>query len=383
MNDPRRLGRGGTDLDGPGPHFLDAGGEVGLQAQQRVTGADYPVQAGLFHAHLLQEHGFFVVVQLRDFGLELVADGDHHGIFGGGDFPDLVQVRVVLKAVLVDVGDVHGGLDRQQAQLPDQCHLVLVQIHAAHRPALVQHRQQLFEHSQLGFGFLVAALGDPLYPLDRLLDGFQVSQGQLGVDHLDVGRRVYLVGDVDDVAVFEAAHHVGNGVGLADVGQELVAQAFTLGSTGHQPGNVHEFHGGGDHALGLDDIGQGVQAGVRHGHHARVRFDGAEREVFRADTGFGQCIEQGGFADVGKADNAAVESHGVPLLVLKKLAGLYRGTGMGASGAPGTQAVARKLCSRFMAAPSLPVAASGRTRMTSPNTASSCSLSCLPSRPRT
>src|SRR5690554_4546791 len=325
------LGGSGADFHGPGADFLNTGGEVGLQAQQAVAGPDHAVEPRLVHAHFVQEHGFFFVFQFRNLGFQLVTDGDYHGVFGFCNFPHGIQVRVVLEAVFVHVGDVHGGLDGKQAKLANQCHLVFVQAHAANGFAFVQHRQQLFKHLQLGLGFLVAALGDALYSLDRFLDGVEVGQCQFGVDHFDVRGRVYLVGDVNHVAVFKAAHHVGDGVGLADVGQELVAQAFTLGCTGNQAGDVHEFHGGGNHALRLYDFRQLGQAGVRHGHHAGVRLDGAEGEVFRADAGFGQCVEQGGFADVGKADDAAVKSHGMPLLELKNLGGLYRCIGKGAS----------------------------------------------------
>jgi hypothetical protein len=59
---------------------------------------------------------------------------------------------------------------------------------------------------------------------------------------------------VDDVVVLEAAHHVGDGVGLADVGQELVAQALALAGAGDQAGDVDELHGRGDLALGLHDF---------------------------------------------------------------------------------------------------------------------------------
>jgi hypothetical protein len=46
---------GVAHVDGPGAHFLDAGGEVGLQAQQLVAGADQAVEAGLFEAQVGQE----------------------------------------------------------------------------------------------------------------------------------------------------------------------------------------------------------------------------------------------------------------------------------------------------------------------------------------
>ena len=65
--------------------------------------------------------------------------------------------------------------------------------------------------------------------------------------------RVDLAGDVDDVLVVEAAHDVDDRVGLADVGEELVAQALALGRAGHQAGDVDELDDRRDDALRLDD----------------------------------------------------------------------------------------------------------------------------------
>jgi hypothetical protein len=85
------------------------------------------------------------------------------------------------------------------------------------------------------------------------------------VDDFDVALGFDAVGDVDDVVILEAAHHVGNGIGLADVGEELVAQAFAFGRASHQAGDVDEFHGGGHGALRFDDLGQfACQALVGH-----------------------------------------------------------------------------------------------------------------------
>ncbi len=118
---------------------------------------------------------------------------------------------------------------------------------------------------------------------------------------------------MDHVVIFKAAYHVSDGFGLADIGEKLVTQAFTLGCTFHQAGNIHKLHGSGQHALGLDDLCQFVQARVRHGYHAGIWLNGAKGEVLSTDFSFGQRIEKGGFADVGQADNTAIESHGVPL----------------------------------------------------------------------
>ncbi|MNI45676.1 hypothetical protein D3C73_1001140 [compost metagenome] len=115
---------------------------------------------------------------------------------------------------------------------------------------------------------------------------------------------------MDDVSVLEAAHHVGDRIHFADVGQELVAQAFAAGGTGHQAGDVDELDRGRDDLLRVDDRCQLVQARIRHRHDADVRFDGAEREVRRGDARLGQRVEQGRLADVGQADDAAFDTHG-------------------------------------------------------------------------
>ena len=75
-----------------------------------------------------------------------------------------------------------------------------------------------------------------------LFDGLQVGQDQLGVDGLHVRARIHLAVDVDDVGVIEHADDLGDGLGLADVGEELVAQAFALRRALHDPGDVHEGH---------------------------------------------------------------------------------------------------------------------------------------------
>ena len=93
---------------------------------------------------------------------------------------------------------------------------------------------------------------------------------------------------MDDVGIVEAADHVDDSVHLADVGEELVAQALALGGALYQTGDVHEFdHGGG----GLGGIVHGcqlVEAGVRNRNDAYVGIDGAERVVGGFGAGFCQ-----------------------------------------------------------------------------------------------
>ena len=116
--------------------------------------------------------------------------------------------------------------------------------------------------------------------------------------------------DMGDVAVLETAQDVDDGVGFADIGEELVAQALAAAGAAHQAGDVDEFQAGGHGFLRFADGRQHAQARVGHGDAADVGLDGAEGVVGGLGRGGGgERVEEGGFADVGEADDAAVEAH--------------------------------------------------------------------------
>ena len=113
--------------------------------------------------------------------------------------------------------------------------------------------------------------------------------------------------------VLEAAGDEGDGVAVADVGQELVAQALALGGAAHQAGDVDEVDPRRDDLLRLGDPRQRVQPRLGHRHVADVGLDGAERIVGRLRRrGLGQRVEQGRLADVRQADDGDFEGHGTP-----------------------------------------------------------------------
>ncbi len=152
------------------------------------------------------------------------------------------------------------------------------------------------------------------YAGERLVHGRQIGQRQFGIDGFDVGKRIDFAGDVHHVVVGETAHHMHDRIGLTDVGKELVAQTFAFRGAGHQTGNVHEFHDRRNHLLRLGDGRKLRQPGIRHFDDADVRLDGAERIVFRRDSGLGQRVEQRGLADIGQSDDSAFETHGISVM---------------------------------------------------------------------
>ena len=110
---------------------------------------------------------------------------------------------------------------------------------------------------------------------------------------------------MDDIFVVEAAHHMDDGGGLADIGEELVAEPFSLTGAFDQPGDIDELDCGVDDFFGFDQLGQPVHARVGHGDDRLVGFDRAEGVVgCFCVLCFGQRVERCAFADVGEPNDA-------------------------------------------------------------------------------
>ena len=174
--------------------------------------------------------------------LDLGRDDDAAGAFGLGALLDrLANSALPLAAdAFVDVADVEAGLEVSSCSAA-KAGSSSASISAMRAGLPSRSRTSAFSITrELRLGFLVAALGLLLERGDALLQAFQVGQHQLGLDGLGVGQRVDAVLDVGDVVVLEAAQHVGDGVDLADVAQELVAEALALGGAAHEAGDVDE-----------------------------------------------------------------------------------------------------------------------------------------------
>lgn len=119
-----------------------------------------------------------------------------------------------------------------------------------------------------------------------------------------------------DVVVFKTAQHVCDGIDFANVGQELVAEAFALGGAAHEPGDVDKGDARRNDFLGPCDLTDCIEARIRNGNFARIRLDGAERIVGSlCSCRLGERVEECGLADIRQSDNAALETHGSSLSV--------------------------------------------------------------------
>ena len=104
----------------------------------------------------------------------------------------------------------------------------------------------------------------------------------------------------DDVGIIKAADDVNDGIGVADIAEELVAETFALRRALDKTRDIHELDRGGGVFLRLVHLREIVQPRVRHGDNADVRLDRAERVVRRLRPGVRQRIEKRALAHVGQ-----------------------------------------------------------------------------------
>lgn len=194
--------------------------------------------------------------------------------------------------MVLDVGDVHRRLDREEEERAHDGDLFGRELHGTGGTAFVEGGQELLEHEHELEGFLVAAgAGLLAVAVEGLFDGLKVGEGEFGVDDVDVVKRIDLAGDVNDVVVGEATDDVGDGVALADVGEELVAEAFALAGAGDEAGDVDEFDGGRDDAFGMNDFGERLQAGIGELQRRRRSVQWCRKDSFRQQCRFGKRMK--------------------------------------------------------------------------------------------
>ena len=119
----------------------------------------------------------------------------------------------------------------------------------------------------------------------------KVGEDEFEGDHFDIVDRIDLAGDVDHVDVFKAADDLDDRVGFADVGEELVAKAFSFRGSFDESRDIDETNRGIDDFFTMGLVGEGAEPRVVNVDDAEVGIDRAEGVVFRGDLFAGQCIE--------------------------------------------------------------------------------------------
>ena len=298
-------------VERPGAAFLFACGKERAEAQDFVTLAHHGVESRFLHAEFLQEFRLVGGFHGGEFFFDLSADDDDFVAVLGGVFLKLVHIGVAREdVVFLDVCAVEQRLGGEEGEvLDDADHLVAVVHDGACGAAFFESLFQKFASGEASLRFGVAGAGTFGFGGEAFLDGVEVFEDEFRFDDFHVADRVHRTAHVYDVLVVEAADDFHDGFAFADVGEELVAEAFALGGTLHEARDVHEFGDGGDDGLGIVDLHQFVEAAVGDADHAHVRFDGAEGVVRGFGAGVGDSVKDGGLAYVREAYDTAFETH--------------------------------------------------------------------------
>ena len=203
--------------------------------------------------------------------------------------------------LLAHIAGKNALLVGKQEETAQQLAFLLAQLQRNGRIAGIQVRKQLLNQLHLSLGLLIATAGFLNTAFLALLHGRQVSQNQFSVDDFDIAHGVNRTQLMNNVIILKATHHLHNGIRLADIGKELIAEACTLCSALHQTGNIHKLNGSRNNALSLAYLRQHRQTLIRHFHHTHIRVNSAERIVCRLSLARPRnSIEKSGFAYIRK-----------------------------------------------------------------------------------
>ena len=100
--------------------------------------------------------------------------------------------------------------------------------------------QLLLPHTSCHF---LAALGFFLTRTAALLQRSHVGDDELGVDDLDVADGIDRTEFVNDVVVLEAADDLNDGIDIADVAEELVAESCTFAGPFDETRDIDKLDG--------------------------------------------------------------------------------------------------------------------------------------------
>ena len=294
MDDAGGLGSLSANADGPRPDLHRTSGEVALQAKQLVCCLSKRLQAGVLKSQGLQILSSLLWIKVSKLSLDTCANRD--GLNAVDDRSGLGE------HVLIDVCDVQDWFHGKQEKIASSQTLLVGHLHVSGAIALVEPLLKALCHVELGLEVLIA-LGLFLQLRQGALNGAQVGEDKLGLDDVNVLVRIDATLNVNDVGVFEVTNNLTDSVSVANVCQELVAQALTLVCALDQASDVHKLNSCRHDATRIDNLGQLLEPCVGYVNNTHVRVDGSKRIVCGQATLAGQRGEQRRFTNVWQAND--------------------------------------------------------------------------------
>ena len=150
-----------------------------------------------------------------------------------------------------------------------------------------------------------------------LVEGLEVSKYQFQIDNLDITLRIDGSTHMVDTRVIEGSYDLEDRIDTPDMREELVPESFPFARSFDEACDIDEFDGCWDDPRTIDDLTNFFEPLIVHIDNTSIRLDRTEGEVrgFRG-IGLGEGIEEGGFTDIGEADDS--DLHGILRLVSEK-----------------------------------------------------------------
>ena len=100
---------------------------------------------------------------------------------------------------------------------------------------------------------------------------------KLGMNDLVVGEGVESGVEMGEVVMVEGGEEVENGMGLRNVGEEVVGEGLGVGGGFEEWGNVENLEGSGEYRVGVEEVGRmGRDGGGEWGGERRVMGRGGD-----------------------------------------------------------------------------------------------------------
>jgi hypothetical protein len=104
-----------------------------------------------------------------------------------------------------------------------------------------------------------------------------------------------------DVAVIEATQHMDDSIAFANIGKELIAQAFALAGTLYKAGNINYIAHSGNDSARMNQLGQFGESFIGHTYLPHLSIYGTKREICSLSLSAAQTIKKCRFAHVGQS----------------------------------------------------------------------------------
>ena len=159
------------------------------------------------------------------------------GAFGFGLRRDFFRQRIAFSRIfLADIGDIQNRLRCHQLQLAQNFAFLGGQArqYRAHGFAGLQRGKAGSITVNCSCASFSPSLAFFCVVDQALFKTVEIGQHQFGFHRFGVADRIDRAFDMGDIAAFETAQHMDDGIDLADMRQKLIAQPFAARRAAHQ-----------------------------------------------------------------------------------------------------------------------------------------------------